>query len=267
LGFLVRLRLFLGLVLGLATAAPAAAFPVMEVSGVIDATGAYSRADRIVVPKSRGHINQYAISGSLLMNFQPGWNAQINLGYDHYAHGGQSNIFTIGSDLYWRDRKGTIGLSLAYNDSDAPATPIFTTRKDFETWGVFGEYYPFSGLTLGWKAGGVTGTVGGGYGGAEIIWYENEDLAVHLTGNMAAFRTGNDWWSMGGTLDYLPFSAFPMSFYVGYDYTRISGGNRLNTIFWGLRYHFGDTRSLTTMDRSGPQQWTGGMTPGGRLRF
>src|SRR5262249_33419552 len=50
------------LVLGLCIAAPAAAFPVMEVSGVIDATGAYSRADRIVVPKSRSHINQYGLS-------------------------------------------------------------------------------------------------------------------------------------------------------------------------------------------------------------
>jgi hypothetical protein len=251
---------------------PTVAAAAPRFSGVIDATGAYSYT-KITNPtpppaKKQLHLNQFGGSGSALATFSQNWNVQLNASYELLAGSGHSDIFSVGADGYWRDPKGAIGLSLSYGNVGAPAAPYFSTTKDLETYGVFGEYYPFERLTLHWKVGGASGAVGGGYGALGIVWYDSPDLAVHVDSNFTAFRSGHDWWNIAPEFDFLPFHTFPMTIYAGYDFTKISGGaGHVQTIFWGLRYHFGSYDSLVAIDRNGPLQWNGQMTPGGRLKF
>jgi len=242
-----------------------------EFSAVIDATGAYSYT-KLANPtpppaQKQVHINQFGGSGAALVTFNQYFNVQMNAGYTKLAGTGSSDLFAVAIDAYWRDRKGAIGLSLGYGDVGAPAAPYFSGSKNLEIYGLFGEYYPFDRLTLHWKVGGASGVVGGGYGGAGIVWYDSPDLALHIDTNFTAFRSGHDWWSLAPTLEFLPFSNFPLTVYAGYDRTWITGGNHLQTVFTGLRYHFGRYSNLVSIDRNGPTQWDGRMTPGGQLKF
>ncbi len=244
-------------------ALPGTAQALPQITGLIDATGAYTK-----VNTGASHLDQFGGHGSVLASMPPGWNVQLNAGYERLAGTGGSDLFVVSTDLFWRDRKGAIGVSAGYADVGAPAAPYFSAAKNLETYGVFGEYFPYQSLTLQWKVGGATGVVGGGYGGVGIVWYDSPDLAMHIESNLTAFRSGHDWWNINASLEYLPFHNTPVSIFLGYDFTRISGAsNHVQTMFWGLKYHIGRGDSLVVYDRTGPLQWNGKMTPGGQLKF
>jgi len=217
--------------------------------------------------------DQYVGQGSLLYTFDnPGFAAQVDVTDDFYfgVPTQESHIWSTGGSLFWRDNKGTIGVSGSYFAADAPADPLFSTKKSVESYGIFGEYYVAQNFTLQARGG---GTEGGGvglqawYGGGGFTWYDNPDLAVHVEGNFTTFSSGKDWTGVQGSVEYLPFESMPASFYIGYDYASISHGGDSASVFLGFTWHLGWGRSLADYQRTGPIQWTGDAKPGANLKF
>jgi hypothetical protein len=237
-------------------------------SGLLDGNFTYSR-DRI---GSSIDTDQYTGHGALLYTFDnPGFGIQIE-GQDNVYFGIRHNdahLWSAGGTVFFRDNKGTIGLSGSYFSVDAPAAPFFPGKKSIESYGAFGEWYPFHNLTLQAKGGGTSGPVGlaSFFAGGGITFYDGPDLAVHAEINFTSFSSGNDWTDYNASVDYLPFNSVPVSVSLGYDHSLVAGVGYTSSFFAALKYHFGEGRVLVDYDRTGPVQYTGNATPGSNLRF
>jgi hypothetical protein len=259
-----------GLVLAALTLSPvmALANPWENFSGLLDGGYAYSR-----IPLAHAvDSDQYTVQGSLLYAIDsPGLNVQFDGGNNFYfalPHN-DAHMWNAGGSLFWRDNKGTFGVSGSYFSVDAPALPLFAEKKSIASFGFFGEYYAFGNLTLQIRGGGTTGPTGStsGYGGGGLTFYESPDLALHTEVNFTSFTSGHDWTDIRAEIDYLPFNYIPVSLYAGYDHTAVSYGDRATTLLAGLRIHFGQGRVLSTYNRTGPTEWTGIGSPGANIRF
>ncbi|MBV8978112.1 MAG: hypothetical protein JOZ13_12120 [Alphaproteobacteria bacterium] len=217
--------------------------------------------------------DQYVGQGSLLYTFDnPGFAAQIDVTDDNYfgTRHELAHIWSAGGSLFWRDSKGTIGLSGSYFAVDAAADPLFSGKKSLESYGAFGEYYVSNNFTLQARGG---GTEGGGvglqawYGSGGLTWYDTPDLAAHVEASYTSYSSGKNWTGIEGVFEYLPFRSLPANIYIGYDYANISHGGDSAAIFLGLTWHFSAGRTLVDYERSGPIQWTGDDKPGANLKF
>jgi len=262
-----------GLALACTLAFPALAQAAQDLSGFSGLLSGGFIYARTRAGKNVADSDQYVGQGSLLYTFDdPGFAAQIDMTDDFYygVKHELAHIWSAGGSFFWRDGKGTIGLSGSYFAVDAPADPLFSGKKSVESYGIFGEYYVTHNFTLQARGG---GTEGGGvglqtwYAAGGFTWYEDPDLALHAEGNFTTFSSGKDWTGIEGTLEYLPFESLPASLYVGYDYANISHGGDSAAIFFGLTWHFGQGRSLVDYQRTGPIQWTGDAKPGANLKF
>lgn len=262
---------FLGLAL-LALACPAEAG---QVSGLLVGDFAYLR-----VPSAPDQgltsidSDQYTFKLAGLYTFDnPGFGIQLDVQDDFYfgTKFSLSHLWSAGGSVFFRDNKGTIGVSGSYSSVDGAAQPLFRGKTSVESFGLFGEYYPFRSLTLQAKFGGTTGAVGtaSAYGGAGLTWYDSPDLAFHLEGNFTSYTRANNWSNVNASLEYLPFQSLPVSVYAGYDYLNMSGlgYTSASTFFTGLKFHFGQGRVLSDYDRTGPTQWNGNSQPGANVKF
>ena len=237
-------------------------------SGMLDGNFTYSR-DRV---GSSIDTDQYTGHGALLYTFDnPGFGIQIE-GQDNFYYGIKHNdahLWSAGGSVFFRDNKGTVGLSGSYFSADAPAAPFFPGKKSIESYGAFGEWYPFHNLTFQAKVGGTSGPVGlaSVYGGGGLTFYDGPDLSVHAEINFTSFSSGNDWTDYNAGIEYLPFNSVPMSFSLGYDHAIVAGVGYTSSFFAGLKYHFGEGQVLANYDRTGPVQYTGNATPGSNLKF
>jgi len=238
-------------------------------SGLLDGAYGYSR-----VPVGKSHLDsdQYTVHGALLYTLDnPGLNVQLEGSDDFYyaIKHNDAHLWNAGGSVFWRDAKGTFGFSTSYFSVDAPAAPLFSGKKSAQSYGLFGEYYAWSNLTLQIKGGGTTGPTGSAsvFGGGGITFYESPDIAVHAETNFTSFASGHDWTDVRADIDYLPFNRVPLSLFAGYDYTSVSAGTNVSTFLAGLKYHFGAGRVLSTYDRTGPVQWTGNASPGANVKF
>ena len=195
----------------------------------------------------------------------PGLNFQLEGGDDFYfaIKHNDAHLWNAGGSLFWRDNKGTIGISGSYFSVDAPALPLFAREKTIESYGAFGEYYVFENLTLQIKGGGTTGPEGSSsvYGGGGLTFYESRDFALHTELNFTSFTSGHDFTDVRSEVEYLPFNSIPLSLYAGYDYTAVSGASYVSTLLAGLKVHFGQGRALSTYNRTGPVEWNGTARP------
>jgi hypothetical protein len=238
-------------------------------SGLLDGNFTYSN-DRVGPAVD---TDQYTVHGALAYTFDdPGFGVQLDA-QDNFYFGTKydlAHLWTAGGSVFFRDNKGTIGLSGSYFSVDAPAAPIFIGKESVESTGFFGEYYPSRNLTLEMKGGKTWGPLGlaSYYGGAGLTYYEAPDLAFHVEGNFTSFTAANNWTDFNASVEYMPFDSIPMSFSAGYDHTLVSGftGNA-STFFAGIKYHFGAGHVLGEYDRTGPVQYTGKPTPGANLKF
>lgn len=262
------------LALAALTAFPCSAFATQDLSGfsgLIDGGFTYSRDTRNAVG-SAIDTDQYTLHGALLYTFDnPGFGFQID-GQNNYYFGikhNEADLWSTGGTMFFRDDKGTIGLSGSYFAADAPAAPFFSGKKSLESYGFFGEYYPFRSLTLMVKGGGTSGPVGlaSYFGGGGLTWYEYPDLAFHTEVNFTSFTSGEDWTDYNASLDYLPFRSMPMSISLGYDHAIVAGVGYTSAFFASLKFHFGQGNALVDYDRTGPVQYTGNATPGSNLKF
>ncbi len=237
-------------------------------SGILDGSFAYSN-DRIGPAID---TDQYTVRGALLYTVDnPGFGFQLE-GQDSFYYGlkfNDAHLWSAGGSMFFRDNKGTIGFSGSYFATDAPAAPFFTGKKSIESYGVFGEYYPFGNLTLQIKGGGTSGPVGlaSYFAGGGIIFYDSPDLAVHANINYTSFTSGDDWTDFDLGAEYLPFNSVPVSINFGYDHAIVGGIGYTSTVYAGLKYHFGSGNVLSTYHRTGPVEFTGNATPGGNLKF
>jgi hypothetical protein len=237
-------------------------------SGLVDGNFTYAR-DRV---GSAIDTDQYSAHGVLLYTFDnPGFGVQVE-GQDNFYFGikhNVANLWSSGGSVFFRDDKGTIGLSGSYFSVDAPAAPLFSGKKSVESFGFFGEYYPFHNLTLEMKGGGTSGPVGleSFFGGGGLTWYDYPDLAVHTEVNYTQFSSARDWTDVSASIEYLPFHALPVSVAFGYDHTIVGGVGYSSAFFANLKFHFGQGRVLSDFDRTGPVQYTGNATPGANIRF
>ena len=256
-----------GIVLGLFPIAPACAdFPSLDrFSGLVGGEYDYAR-----MPRS-GHADQYSLDGAALVTFEnPGLVLQVE-GRDVRLSGVKNGggAWSADSDLFWRDNKGTFGVTAGYVRADTDVALNLPAGVNFETYGFFGEYYVLRNLTLQMKGSATTGgTRTGSYGGdGGLIFYDYPDLAFHASAGITAFAGGDDLFDVDSYLEYLPFESVPVSVYAGYDWTNISRTGYASTVFAGLRIHIGGGTTLADDDRTGPIAWTGGAEPGMRQRF
>jgi hypothetical protein len=258
----------LALLAGSAVPGTAVASDLSGFSGLLDGNFTYSN-DRIG-PKI--DTNQYTGHGALTYTFDnPGFGVQVDA-QDNYYFGikhNEANLWSAGGSVFFRDNKGTIGLSGSYFSVDAPASPFFTGKKSIESYGAFGEWYPFHNLTLQLKGGGTSGPVGTAsvFGGAGLTFYDGPDLSVHTEINFTSFTSGNDWTDYNAGIEYMPFHSLPMSFTLGYDHALVAGVGYTSSFFAGMKFHFGEGRALADYDRTGPIQYSGNATPGSNLKF
>lgn len=262
----------LPLLAAFAWSAPAAA---NDFSALFDTNFAYTRVPS--APKQGLHAldtDQYTFKLAGLYTFDnPGFGVQLE-GQDDFHYGIKFNLahlWSAGGNFFWRDNKGTIGISASYFAVDAPALPLFPGKTSIESYGVFGEYYVFDNLTLQAKGGGSTGGVGAAsvYGSAGLTWYDSPDLAVHMSATFTSYTSSNNWTNVDATVEYLPFRSVPVSLYMGYDFTNISGlgYTKTSTFLGGFKIHFGQGSKLVDYQRTGPLEWTGASTPGANLKF
>lgn len=251
-----------------ATLLAASSVAADEFSGLLDGSFAYSN-DRVGPAID---TDQYTVRGSLLYTADnPGFGFQLD-GQDSFYYGLRHNdahLWSAGGSVFWRDAKGTVGVSGSYFSSDAPAAPFFAGKTSIESYGAFGEYYPFKNLTLQLKGGGTSGPAGlaSYFAGGGIVFYDGPDLAVHANFNFTSFTSGQDWSDYDVGAEYLPFNSVPVSITVGYDHAIVAGVGYTSTIYAGLKYHFGSGRVLSDYHRTGPAEYTGVSTPGGNLKF
>lgn len=257
--------------LSLLTLSSVPAFAAQDLSGfsgLIDGNFTYSR-DRV---GSNIDTDQYTVHGALTYTFDnPGFGVQVE-GQDNFYFGIKHNdahLWSSGGSVFFRDDKGTVGLSGSYFSVDDKAAPFFPGKQSIESYGFFGEYYPFRSLTLMIKGGGTSGPVGlaSYFGGGGLTYYESPDIAFHAEINFTSFTSGNDWTDYNASIDYLPFNSIPMSISAGYDHAIVAGVGYTSSVFAALKFHFGQGRALVDYDRTGPVQYTGNATPGSNLRF
>jgi opacity protein-like surface antigen len=264
--------------LACALASPAAASTATDPSGfsfLLDGSYAYSRVPGVKTQGLRSiDSDEYTFKGALLYTFDnPGIGVQLEA-QDDFDFGDPyklSHIWHAGGSVFWRDDKGTIGLSGSYFAVDAPAPPLFPGKTSIENYGAFGEWYATHNLTLQIRGGGTTGGVGNAsvYGGGGLTWYDSPDLAFHMEVNFTSFTASRNWTNVSSNVEYLPFRSVPMSWYAGYDFVNLSGlgYTKASTFFTGLKFHFGAGRALGDYHRTGPIEWDGNAAPGANLKF
>ncbi|HWA91723.1 MAG TPA: hypothetical protein VG889_16920 [Rhizomicrobium sp.] len=258
----------------LACAAPASAG---DFSALFDTGFTYTRvpsAPKQLLPAL--DTDQYTFKLAGLYTFDnPGFAVQLE-GMDDFHYGTKFNLahlWNAGGDFFFRDNKGTVGLSISYFGVDAPALPLFPTKTSLESYGAFGEWYVFDNLTLQAKGGATTGSgVSRGdsvYGSGGFTFYDSPDVALHMDVGYTSYKSANNWVDIDTSIEYLPFNSVPVSLYLGYDFVNISGLGyaKASTFFGGFKVHFGQGETLRDYQRTGPIEWTGNSTPGANLKF
>jgi hypothetical protein len=181
------------------------------------------------------------------------------------GHGlGDANAFDIDGSVFWRGGSGRIGAVLGYSSVDHGGN--HTTN-----YGGFGEWFAASSVTLGVKAGGISGGGGGYYVSGAATFYAMPDLALAITDDYSGASHGsneNDW---GASAEWLVSERTPVSVFgvyeranLGSDFFGSGGGGggfgghiSANVWFVGLRLYTDPEgpAPLVERQRSGAARW------------
>jgi hypothetical protein len=216
-----------------------------------------------------GDANTFGGEAGGIVPFGGGFSGQVFGAYHSLdlSHGGGTvNSYNVGGAAAWSDDMGRIGLNVAYTGDNTHGANL-----DVTNYGVFGEWYASDQFTLGLRGGGATlsassggfggffgsGSTTGGYVGAEVVGYATPDLDVQAHVNYISVKKGNQT-ALGAQAEWLFSEDIPVSGWIGYDYTTLSGGGfseNVNTFSVGLRYYIGGGGSLVQHHRSGVDGW------------
>lgn len=245
-------------------ATPAVGQDIGRLAGDIALGYAHYDTKQASVPNSS--TNQWDASGSAVLTVSnPGANIQLNFNNSALKVANQSvDDWGYGGDVYWRDYAGDVGLNASIN-SVAKGSSI-----DYESFGLFGEFFVLSNLTLRAKGGTLQGNYNGWYGDSGLVFYPYSDLALGFTGDYAHIAHGGPQLTDGAfTAEYLPVRDVPVSLAFGYTYARYRhlappppGGlnESLNVFSVALKFYFGGggrRASLVDYQRGGTTNWDG----------
>jgi hypothetical protein len=208
-----------------------------------------------------GGANAYSAGGAALYVFSnPGFDVQLNAGYDHLdGSGGNANAWTVDGDVFWRDAKGSIGGSFSY----ANLSSGLGLGANLQSYGAFGEWYATRDLTLQLKGGGFSGKgTSGGYVDGGAMYYLSRDFALDLNVGYESLGYPHVF-DVGGGAEYM-VPGIPVSFQLGYDYTTSSGGyGSGSTFLFQIKFRTGDPadRDLEGYHRQGAIDWNGSISP------
>jgi hypothetical protein len=239
----VRYKL-LALAFALTLAVPMAASADQHVTGALDL--GFSNAGQLGV---KG--DDWSGGIAALYSYDH-FNTQIDGSYDRLepSVGSGINLWDMDASFFWRDRKGTLGATVAYGSiSQIPGS------VQVLSYGAFGEWYAAHDLTLRVKGGGFNGGSGieGWHAGTSGEFYPLDDLGItidysYLNGG------GGHIHNIGADVEYLISHEYPLSIGAGYQHT---GLGNINAFLIKLRYRFGLEGTLVGIDRNGPVSWDG----------
>lgn len=231
------------LVAGVLSTAGAAA----GVSGVIGAD-----YDRTGSPGDA--LNSFGGSGQLLLSFnEPGLNLQLGGGGAKAFTGDASTVWIGNADFFWRDARGTFGTSVSHGSFQfGDVSPSLTA------FGSFGEWYATERLTLRLKAGALTGSYSGTYGGAGAAFYLHRYASLFAEGDYMSMKDVTGWTGTAG-VELLLSRRVPLSLRAGTSYSTTEGSST-TSFFVSVRFRINVTGPLVELDRSGPISWNGGLS-------
>jgi opacity protein-like surface antigen len=212
---------------------------------------------------SAGNLNGFSGRGDLLVSLSnPGLNIQLSGGDEHFDISGTSvDIADISGSVFWRDRMGTFGASVAYHRLSAAVNfqGMHTNgAATAESYGAFGEYYFNRSLTLRVKGGAFSGDFEGYYGGGGVAVYPSHNMAISANYDYVSLKHGGHSSRPGASFEILPYEPWPATVTVNYAREMEAGG--YNVIGVVLKWHFGAYENdLRAWDRAGPTQWTGAL--------
>lgn len=244
---IIARSLFCAFVLSVLPVAAWSAEPV--ISGSVDV--GFATANALGV-----NANDWSGGVRALFSFDdPGFNLQAD-GREHHleAAGGSADLWLGGIDAFWRDSKGSIGLSYAHGSLSSGF------GGDLNSYGAFGEWFVERDLTVRWKGGAFDATGGGHgwYGGAGGAFYPLPDLGVNI-GYTYTDVSGAHLHNIDGGVEYLMSHEWPVTIGVGYRYASTTGVGT-GAFMAHLSYRFGVQGSLENLDRNGPVAWTGAVS-------
>lgn len=221
--------------------------PAADYSGAFEAGYSYARTGGV-------HANSIVGGGSGLVSFGP-VNVQVDGGVNRQSMDGEHGTGWNGVlDGFWRDNKGTLGLSISYG------APQWADALHSQGYGLFGEWYLWPDLTLRGKGGWTNlryagDSSKGGFGGFAAEYYIIPDLGLSAGGDYTSVRGLNVRTATFGT-EYLFSRDWPLSMKLSYDYQKY-GNASISSYMIRLKYRLGSEGALVELDRSGPAVWTG----------
>lgn len=210
---------------------------------------------------SEGNLNGFSGRGDFLISFaNPGFHIQLSGGDEHIdASGGSADIVDISGNVFWRDRMGTLGASVAYHRLSANASfggIRASGATTAESYGAFGEYYFTRSLTLRIKGGAFSGDFEGYYGGGSASLYPGNNMAVSVEYDYVSLKHEGHSSRPGASFEILPYEPWPATITFNYARETEYGGDNIFGVV--LKWHFGaNDNDLRAWDRTGPVQWNG----------
>lgn len=208
------------------------------------------------------HSDDWLASGSAVLKIDnPGFNIQVN--FDNSAvrapAASSGDLASYGGDVYWRDYAGSIGINI----TDNMLTSSGVGSANYESFGLFGQWFALPQLTLEIKGGRFDGNHEGWYGDGAVVYYPYADIALSLGADYGdGQRDHHELKDASLLAEYLPVHEIPVSMYIGYDFAEYSqlSHHDANVLMFGLKaYLGGGGRSGTLVDyqRNGTTNWDG----------
>ncbi|MBI1331039.1 MAG: hypothetical protein GC166_14175 [Alphaproteobacteria bacterium] len=172
--------------------------------------------------------------------------------------------WTAGGSVFWKGEDGRIGINAAYNDIDVLTTyaPATSLTSHVTNYGVFGEWWPTSDITLGLKAGAYNGTgTKGAYVGGKFDYYALPNIAFHISVDYTKEKSGSPKQTdISGGFEWLAIKGVPVSLYGDYTYSKNEttpfGSQKVGTFSIGLRLYLDDEGgTLVSRQRQGTAGW------------
>jgi len=218
----------------------------MQISGAVNAGYTHTQSD------GEG-VNGFGGGGAVLVSLSnPGVNFQLSGGGSRTsASGVDVDTWVADADVFWRDRKGAIGASVAYGSAD-----VFGLSADVTGYGIFGEWYASRWMTLRFNGGGFSGDLKGWYGGGggEFYLFKNAAIDVEFDYLHPTSSSLSDLKTAGLGVEYLFSESLPISLRLSYDHAWSTGVDA-NSFGIALRYRIGAGGALVDIDRTGPARW------------
>ncbi|MBI3678420.1 MAG: hypothetical protein HY243_17555 [Proteobacteria bacterium] len=208
------------------------------------------------------NANSWGGAGAGTLDLGSSWKVEGDAAYDHLTTSGVSfNHWNVSASAFWQGDMGRAGLQLGYNSGDGAGLNLHGLN-----YGVVGEWWANSNITLAAKGGGLNGSSGidGYYLGLQGKAYLGANFALSTSADFTSFKFGHET-DLTVQGEWLVSQTTPISVYAGYSNSDFPSGGPgdVNVWFVGLRLYCNDPggTSLVDRQRSGTLGWAGAISP------